>query len=635
MMLMRKFVRSGLVPTAILLLAACGGGGSNNGGGGGSGSGGGTTYTVGGTASGLPANATLVLQDNGGDNLTVSANGGYTFATHLANGAAYKVTVLTQPNGATCTVANSSGNVAGADVTNVAVSCSATSGYTVGGTVSGLPGGSHVVLQDNGGDNLTVSANGGFNFPTALANGAAYKVTILTQPGGATCGLVNASGNIASASVSNVAVTCASTATTGSTAFSALSIGNARIALVPLNLTGSANVGKGVLPVAIDGTSTLTGTFVATTFPIESCSTDSANLLAVCINYLYTTVAILDLSKFATSFNVADIVDHEFDTGAPTTGTSFSGVNCQLCGVVAVPSLKSFVVSAYDGYRVYAYPAAGAVSPLKPSKTYAVPITENFALSATHGWLISPDYYADTTTNLRSLRVIDLVKMQAYSWTVSTNVCATTDPAICANFTSQVVDSAAYSDDTNLLTLDSEVGDAQLTVDMSQAVFNGANSTFTAPYAYSDLTVVDNLGLGDMSGILASSVGHWGFAVAEFAGSTIGVQQFPASGGTGGTLTVAAPNPVYLTLSNLTNYAPCTAAPAGGGDPHAQGYTLTNSGVPLGLFISGDSRCVAVINFALLYAAPRQASPNNNLIDLTSYDPVKAGAITFYAVPAE
>jgi len=64
-----------------------------------------------------------VLQDNGGDNLSVSANGSFTFATSLASGAGYNVTVMTNPSGQGCTVANGSGTVASANVTNVAVSC--------------------------------------------------------------------------------------------------------------------------------------------------------------------------------------------------------------------------------------------------------------------------------------------------------------------------------------------------------------------------------------------------------------------------------------------------------------------------------------------------------------------------------
>src|SRR5262249_2326281 len=43
------------------------------------GSAGGPTYSVGGSVSGL--SGTVVLQDNGGDNLSVTANGSFTFAT--------------------------------------------------------------------------------------------------------------------------------------------------------------------------------------------------------------------------------------------------------------------------------------------------------------------------------------------------------------------------------------------------------------------------------------------------------------------------------------------------------------------------------------------------------------------------
>ena len=96
-------------------------GGSGSGGGGG-----GTTYSVGGSVSGL--SGTVVLQDNGGDNLSVSANGSFTFATALAGGAAYSVTVKTNPAGQSCTVANGSGTVGSANVTNVAVTCTTNTG---------------------------------------------------------------------------------------------------------------------------------------------------------------------------------------------------------------------------------------------------------------------------------------------------------------------------------------------------------------------------------------------------------------------------------------------------------------------------------------------------------------------------
>ena len=80
-------------------------------------------YSVGGTVSGL--SGTVVLQDNGGDNLSVSASGGFTFATTLTTGSPYDVTVQTSPAGQTCSVANGSGTVGSASITNVAVTCTA------------------------------------------------------------------------------------------------------------------------------------------------------------------------------------------------------------------------------------------------------------------------------------------------------------------------------------------------------------------------------------------------------------------------------------------------------------------------------------------------------------------------------
>jgi len=77
-------------------------------------------YSIGGTVSGL--DGTVVLLDNGADDLSVSANGAFAFATRIASGAAYSVTVGTEPDGQTCEVANGSGT-ATTDVTDVTVEC--------------------------------------------------------------------------------------------------------------------------------------------------------------------------------------------------------------------------------------------------------------------------------------------------------------------------------------------------------------------------------------------------------------------------------------------------------------------------------------------------------------------------------
>jgi uncharacterized repeat protein (TIGR03803 family) len=189
------------VAIAALFLVGCGSGGS------------GTnpppqTYIIGGTVSGLSGTG-LVLQNNGGNNLSISGNGSFTFSTAIAAGGAYSVAVLTQPSNPaqTCTVANGSGT-ANTNVTNVQVSC-ATTTYTIGGTVSGLSG-VGLVLQDNGGNNLSINGNGSFTFSTAIAAGGAYSVAVLTQPSNPaqTCTVANGSGT-ANANVTDVQVTCA------------------------------------------------------------------------------------------------------------------------------------------------------------------------------------------------------------------------------------------------------------------------------------------------------------------------------------------------------------------------------------------------------------------------------------------
>jgi hypothetical protein len=82
--------------------------------------------------------------------------------------------------------------------------------YTIGGTVINLAGtGGGLQLYDNGGDSLLVNANGTFSFPTALATGTAYNVTVHIQPSAPaqTCGVTHATGT-ATANVTSVVVDC-------------------------------------------------------------------------------------------------------------------------------------------------------------------------------------------------------------------------------------------------------------------------------------------------------------------------------------------------------------------------------------------------------------------------------------------
>ena len=158
------------------------------------------SYTISGTVVGMLSGQSVTLQNNSGDDLTVSDNMSFSFSTSVASGEAYLVTVKTQPTGQTCTPNLNSGVVSD-NVSDVSIICSYTV-YTVSGSVSGLSG--TLVLQNNYGSDLTLTSDGSFSF--RVASSAKYNVRVKSQPNGK-CVVSNSSGTI-SADVDNVSVGC-------------------------------------------------------------------------------------------------------------------------------------------------------------------------------------------------------------------------------------------------------------------------------------------------------------------------------------------------------------------------------------------------------------------------------------------
>jgi hypothetical protein len=182
-----------IAAAAALGLAACGGGGNAN---------------IEGSVSGIATGQSVTLQDNGSDTITVTASGSFTFPTQLSGGSSYNVTVLTQPAGQVCQVANGTGSVdSNADTVNtIAVACVSTA--TLTGTVSGLTSGTAVTLS-NGSVLLPVATNGPFAFPGLLTAGTSYQVTVATQPAGLSCTVTNGSGSVpTSGTPTAITVTC-------------------------------------------------------------------------------------------------------------------------------------------------------------------------------------------------------------------------------------------------------------------------------------------------------------------------------------------------------------------------------------------------------------------------------------------
>ncbi len=83
-----------------------------------------SSLSIGGQVNGLASGNSLILQNNGADNLTISANGAFTFSTPLTDGDTYAVTVSSQPTtpNQVCTINNSSG-VANSDIDDIMVNC--------------------------------------------------------------------------------------------------------------------------------------------------------------------------------------------------------------------------------------------------------------------------------------------------------------------------------------------------------------------------------------------------------------------------------------------------------------------------------------------------------------------------------
>ena len=167
--------------------------------------------TIGGSVVGL-AGTGLVLENDGGDDLSVESDGPFQFRMSVLAGTAYDVTASQQPTlpSQMCSVANASGT-ANTSVTDVTIVCT-TLQYQISGTVYGLLASQSVKLALNGGNDITVTGDGSgaqpFTFGQTLASGASFVVSI-TNESQATCSVSGGNGQVGGGPVGGVAVNCA------------------------------------------------------------------------------------------------------------------------------------------------------------------------------------------------------------------------------------------------------------------------------------------------------------------------------------------------------------------------------------------------------------------------------------------
>jgi sugar lactone lactonase YvrE len=323
-----------------------------------------TTYTIGGTISGLTSSS-LVLQNNSGNALTISANSStFVFTTALASGATYAVTVGTQPTGFTCTVTNGSGTVASANVTNVAVACTATT--TTTGVVSILAGasafhgfadGTGAAAKFNGPIGLVVDSSGNV-YVADNGNNRIRKITsagvVTTFAGSATLGTANGTGTAATFSRPN-----AITIDSSGNLYVVDANGLAATQIRQITPAGVVTSFAGLVGVA--GSTEGTGTAARFSY-ISGIAIDSSNNLYV------TDTNNFKIRKITSAGVVTTFA------GSGTTGTvngTGTGASFQNIGAITVDSSGNLYVVEQTAQTIRKITPAGVVTTLAGSGTSA------------------------------------------------------------------------------------------------------------------------------------------------------------------------------------------------------------------------------------------------------------------------
>lgn len=158
-----------LMLAIIAVLAACGGGGTP--------SPTATTFTLSGSLSGLRAGLQVSIANGSGAPVVFNTNGSQTIASNLPGTATYSLAVSTQPAGQICSISNGSGSIAGASVSNVAVSCSDSLNLLAGGGSSNSsPDGTGALATFQSPQQIVADAAGNL-FVTDFFNHIVRKIT--------------------------------------------------------------------------------------------------------------------------------------------------------------------------------------------------------------------------------------------------------------------------------------------------------------------------------------------------------------------------------------------------------------------------------------------------------------------------
>ena len=181
-----------LALAAGLLVSACGGK---------------AEFDVKGTITGLQYDG-MVLTNNGGNDLNVPAKAtSFVFPGAIAYGTPYSVDFKKQPLHTECKRSNFADSAGRQASIVVEINCFLVQ-HAIGGTVTGLTA-AGLELNNGSDDRVAVaSAATSYAFPSKVEFGKSYSITILKQPAGLVCSLVNQVGVIGDIDVTTANVNC-------------------------------------------------------------------------------------------------------------------------------------------------------------------------------------------------------------------------------------------------------------------------------------------------------------------------------------------------------------------------------------------------------------------------------------------
>ena len=175
-----------------------------------------TLLRVGGTVTGLAAGATVTLQDNGFDQITVTGTGdgsapiNFNFNTSLSSGSTYLANVVSATGTVACAITNPSGTLGNTALTTMQVICAPS--FTLSGTIGNYQGSALQLINTTTNETITVGPGKtafAFTIPVSQANG--YSIGVLNNPVNPvqSCSVAAGAGH-PTANVTNLAVTCSS-----------------------------------------------------------------------------------------------------------------------------------------------------------------------------------------------------------------------------------------------------------------------------------------------------------------------------------------------------------------------------------------------------------------------------------------